>query len=143
METMKPLAAQRFRVWIVTFHDWQPLHWNESPPQATALEPADESLYTAEEAGVFVEGFNSCALGSGQSIWAVAVPVTIRYEGDASPGMPVEGHCFPLAQPATAVPFAAASAAPEAAGSGAVGLATQPLAGDDFHGFGQSPQRSR
>jgi hypothetical protein len=140
METIRHHAARRFRVWIVTFDDWQPTHWNESPPRATAVEPADDALYTADEATLFVQGFNASILGSGQPIWAVAVPVTLRYEGDASAGMPLEGHCFPLAQPAAA--GGTCSVGPSASPR-AVGLAHQPLAGDDFHGFGQSPQRSR
>jgi hypothetical protein len=52
---------------------------------------------------LFLEGFNSSMLEYDQPIWAVAVPITVRYEGDAQPGMSVRGHTFPP------VPLAAAS----------------------------------
>ena len=41
---------------------------------------------TARRARRYVEAFNRVALGGMQKVWAVAVPVTIRYEGDARPG---------------------------------------------------------
>jgi hypothetical protein len=44
---------------------------------------------------MFLEGFNSCMLEYDQPIWAVAVPITVRYEGDAEAGMNVRGYTFP------------------------------------------------
>jgi hypothetical protein len=100
METMHRGCEQRFRIWIASYSDWTPLRWNESPPRATALEPAADVLYTAAEAALFLEGFNSSILDTPQPIWAVAVPISVRYEGDAIVGMPLCGQNFPLAQPA-------------------------------------------
>ena len=97
-------SPQMFRLWIATYADWRPERWNQTPPCARALEPVEDGLYSAEEAVLFLEGFNSAMLGSRQPLWAVAVPITVRYEGDARPGMPVEGHVFPAEQPATVAP---------------------------------------
>ncbi|MBI3839591.1 MAG: hypothetical protein HY288_16850 [Planctomycetia bacterium] len=122
MESIR--SGQVFRLWIATYTDWQPMQWSDSPPTATALEAVENGLYSADEAALFLEGFNASMLEHNEPIWAVAVPITIRYEGDAQAGMPVRGHTF-----------ACDRAAP--------GAAAEPLRTDHFHGFGQSPQRSR
>jgi hypothetical protein len=44
---------------------------------------------------------NNAMLQNNDPIWAVAIPVTIRYEGDAQPGMPIQGHAFPCDVPGT------------------------------------------
>lgn len=44
---------------------------------------------------MFLEGFNGSMLEHDQPIWAVAVPIQVQYEGDAQPGMIVEGYVFP------------------------------------------------
>lgn len=75
-----------FRVWITRFEKWQPAAWDELPPRATAVEPADNSAMSAREAVRFLEGFNRTMLARLSPIWAVAVPVTIRYEGDLRVG---------------------------------------------------------
>jgi hypothetical protein len=71
-----------FRVWITRYEKWQPSAWDELPPRATAVEPADASAMSAREAVRFLEGFNRTMLTRLLPIWAVAVPVTILYEGD-------------------------------------------------------------
>jgi hypothetical protein len=83
-----------FRLWIARYERWQPGRWNDVPPQATALELVDDVAYSAAEAALFLQGFNSAILGSVRPIWAVAVPVELRYEGDARPGEPVQGFAF-------------------------------------------------
>jgi hypothetical protein len=101
-------GAPRFRLWIASYSDWQPAAWNQVPPRATAVEPVDQALCTAEEAALFLQGFNSSMLAHHEPIWAVAVPITLCYEGDAVAGSPVRGHVFPLDEP-TAPPDAPAS----------------------------------
>ena len=43
---------------------------------------------------MYVEGFNSQMLAEAKSRWAVAIPVSGRFEGDPQPGQPVSGHRF-------------------------------------------------
>src|SRR5436305_8033943 len=81
-----------FRVWIVRYERWRPAAWDELPPRATAVEPADGAAMSAREAVRFLEGFNRTMLArvenaAGESddslsVWAVAIPVSIRYDGD-------------------------------------------------------------
>ncbi len=86
-----------FRLWIVRYERWRPKTWDELPPRATAVEPADAAAMSAREAVRFLEGFNRTMLGraagasSDQSdaslrVWAVAIPVSIRYDGDLHVG---------------------------------------------------------
>ena len=75
-----------FRDWITRFEKWQPAAWDELPPRATAVEPADNSAMSAREAVRFLEGFNRTMLARPSRVWAVAAPVTIRYEGDLHVG---------------------------------------------------------
>lgn len=83
-----------FRLWIATYADWHPGCWNDAPPQATAVELVADATYSAAEARLFLEGFNSQIVSTSKPLWVVAVPVTLRYEGDASPGDRVEGYRF-------------------------------------------------
>lgn len=83
-----------FRLWIAHYDQWRPVRWNDVPPHATALELVDDAAYSASEAALFLQGFNSAILGSVRPIWAVAVPVELRYEGDARPGDSVQGFAF-------------------------------------------------
>ena len=39
-------------------------------------------------------GFNSAIAAGRESLWAVAVPVTVHLEGDPQPGSTVRGHVF-------------------------------------------------
>ena len=87
-------GGQLFRLWIATYGDWRPRQWNDTPPAAEALEPVDAAAYSAEEAAMFLEGFNSAMLASERPLWAVAVPITIRYDGDAQCGARVTGFAF-------------------------------------------------
>ncbi len=57
-----------------------------------------------------MEGFNRAVIGLDRRLWAVAVPVTVRYEGDVRPGMDVVGFAF------------AESAGEESKGATAVGV---------------------
>ncbi len=118
--------------WSGDLSDWRPSAWNQAPPRATALEPVDDGLVSADEAALFLEGFNRSMLGEcDRPIWAVAVPITVRYEGDAEVGESVQGTTFAIAD--------ADELAPDAAEAGE---SPQRKHGH-FHGLGQSPQRSR
>jgi hypothetical protein len=86
MKSVRGRPWPLFRVWITRFEKWQPAAWDELPPRATAVEPADNSAMSAREAVRFLEGFNRTMLARVAPIWAVAVPVTIRYEGDLRVG---------------------------------------------------------
>lgn len=98
-ESCEPL----FRLWIATYADWSPAHWSDSPPQARALELVEDAAYSADEAALFLEGFNSAMLELQRPIWAVAVPIVVRYEGDVQPGAAVHGFSFAADRGASAV----------------------------------------
>jgi hypothetical protein len=83
---MSETMAQQYRVWITTYEEWRPQGWRDVPPACIALEPAEEHTFTAEEAAAYVESYNQATIAQGRNRWAVAVPVTIDYEGDLSPG---------------------------------------------------------
>ncbi len=74
----------------------------------------------------FVEGFNRAMLAEPRQIWAVAVPVTVRFDGDAQPGLPIHGHAFAAED-----------------GAALLTLVSEPAPEDHVQGLGQSPQRSR
>jgi len=80
-----------FRVWIAAYGDWQPDGYRDVPVAAIALEPAEEETMSAEQASAYVEAFNRTALGGPRKIWAVALPVTLRYEGEPRPGEALKG----------------------------------------------------
>jgi len=154
MEKMTRGGPTLFRLWIAAYTDWQPMHWNQSPPRATAVEPVEDMLYTAAEAATFVESFNRSMLSADQPVWAVAVPITIRYEGDVEPGMTVEGHTFPLDQLDSGSETSSGPPAIESSrtvsssstiGSPPTQLSAAPGPNAEHHvqGFDQSPQRSR
>jgi hypothetical protein len=141
METALRVGSSRFRVWLATYDDfWQPCEWHELPPVATAFEPAADGLYNEAEAGAFVEGFNRSMLAEPRQLWAVAVPVTVRLDGDAHPGLPICGHQFTIRE-------GEASAEPEAhvvrTKASHRRSAENHSPADVVHGFDQSPQRSR
>jgi hypothetical protein len=56
------------------------------PADAIAVEPAERRSMTARRAQCYVEAFNRAARTGSQKIWAVAVPVALRYVGDPQPG---------------------------------------------------------
>jgi hypothetical protein len=74
------------RVWIVRCHDWLPCHWNDVPPEAIAVTAASDACMTPRVAAQFVEGFNREMLQCRRSLWAIAVPISVRFEKDLEPG---------------------------------------------------------
>lgn len=84
------LGGDRFRVWIARYDDWRPPGYREVPPAAVAVEPAEPETMSAEEADTYVEAFNRAALGRSAKLWAVALPVEVRYEGEPQPGQRIE-----------------------------------------------------
>jgi hypothetical protein len=79
----------RFRVWIARYEDWRPGSDRDVPPAAVAVEPAEQGTMSREEAGEYVEAFNTAALGRPGNLWAVALPVKVRYEGEPRPGQTI------------------------------------------------------
>jgi hypothetical protein len=78
-----------FRIWVVRYEQWRPGAWDELPPRAIAVEAAEAAPLSAPEAARFIEGFNGTMLTRRCRLWAIAVPVTIRYEGDLRVGQTV------------------------------------------------------
>jgi hypothetical protein len=78
--------GNRCRVWIVRYEGTPPADWHDTPAGAVAIEPAEERTMTARRASRYVEAFNRAVCHGTRKIWAVALPVAIRYEGDARPG---------------------------------------------------------
>jgi hypothetical protein len=78
-------VATRYRVWIVRYQQ-QPAAWHDVPPGAVAIEPAERGTMTGRRARQYVEAFNRAAQNGRRKIWAVALPVVIRYMGDPQPG---------------------------------------------------------
>ena len=95
----------RYRVWKVRHAtSWRPTAWDEIPPDAVAVEPAAGECLAAEEARLFLAGFNQAMLTAGPlsappdevptpsvsdpelPLWAVAVPVEVEYRGDLRRG---------------------------------------------------------
>ena len=76
----------RYRVWIASYGNRQSRDTPQVPPEATALEPAEEETMSASEAARYVEVFNRVALTARRTIRAVALPVVVRYHGDPRPG---------------------------------------------------------
>jgi hypothetical protein len=76
----------RNRVWIVRYEGRRPDQWGDMPADAIAVEPAERRTMTARQARRYVEAFNRAAQSGSRKIWAIALPVTIRYVGDPQPG---------------------------------------------------------
>jgi hypothetical protein len=87
-------SQQLFQVWIVAYENWQPAAWNDVPPRAVALEPAEPALLTAVEAAQFVAGFNQTMIEEPRNLWAVPVPVVLRQECRLVPGLSVTAGQF-------------------------------------------------
>lgn len=79
-------SRQVYRLWISRYESWAPSRWDDVPPEALALEPAIDGVYSSAQAAAFVEGFNTEMLRDAQRRWAIAIPVTVRYDGDLEPG---------------------------------------------------------
>ena len=80
------IAGTRYRVWIVRYEGLPPANWHDVPTGAVAVEPAEDGAMTRRQAHRYVEAFNRAAIGARRRVWAAAVPVTIRYNGDPQPG---------------------------------------------------------
>lgn len=78
--------SDRYRVWIVSYQSWTPQDCWDTPPNAVAMEPAQDGTMTTREAFAYVGAFNRATIARGERIWAVGLLVTTRYEGDAQPG---------------------------------------------------------
>jgi hypothetical protein len=91
MGCRKQTVEIRCRVWIVRYEGTPPTAWLDVPAGAVAIEPAEGRAMTARRARRYVEAFNRAALAGTQKVWAVALSVTIRYEGDARPGQRLHG----------------------------------------------------
>lgn len=90
MDRAKRADRRRFRVWIVRYDAWEPQNPSDHPPAAVALEPAEEGTMTARQARAYAEAFNRATLAAGRSLWALAVPVAVRYEGEPRAGQLLE-----------------------------------------------------
>ncbi len=75
-----------YRVWLCAFAQWKPDGPSDVPPSATAVQPAEDGTMSAQQAARYVESFNLKMLAQRQGFWAVAVPVSISYRGDPTPG---------------------------------------------------------
>jgi len=98
----KPRAL--FRIWVVRYGRWRPGVWSDLPPLSLAVAPAESSPLSAEEAMPFLEGFNRAMLTRRNRLWAVAVPVTILYQGDLRVGQRVSAAADKLFRPAVRMP---------------------------------------
>ena len=107
----------RYRVWIARYCDGTPQTCRDVPPDPLALEPAEEGTMSARQAARYVEAFNRAARVRRLRILAVAIPVTVSYDGEPRPGQSLADTGIGRPQP------------------------SPPTAG--CQGLGQSPQRSR
>jgi len=74
---------------MIGYRDWHPRRWSEIPATGVALKPAHDWVLTRQEADTYVETFNRRMLTRPKQLWAVAIPVTIRFEGDLREGQSV------------------------------------------------------
>ncbi len=87
-------TSRLFRLWIASYDNWRPARWNDTPPAATAVELIEDSNFSEGEARLFLEGFNAQMLTCNKQLWAVAVPIVLRCEGDSRPGELIRGYAF-------------------------------------------------
>ena len=87
---------QLVRVWIAECHDWNPTDWSDMPRKAMAVQAASDTCVSVPDAARFVEGFNQEMLRRRMTLWAIAVPITIRFEQDLTPGESVTGRGIQL-----------------------------------------------
>jgi hypothetical protein len=124
-------------VWIAQYQNWLPDRWDAVPPRFRVLEPAVAGCLSQEAAAHWLQGFNADMLAIGKNLWAVAVAVQLRYEGDLAPGQIVgerglvEERGIGSKQGGERAPDASCVSVLQA------GLHQTP------QGFCQSPQRSR
>jgi hypothetical protein len=122
--TREPL----FRVWIAGCTNWVPVRWDDVPPSASAvaLAPAEEGCLSAEMAREYLKGFNDPQLAQAKTLWAVALPIVLRYDGDAEAGQCVAGHRFASDAPSGPP----SSGPPSSGGLSAKGVAAEPFSAD-------------
>lgn len=82
----RKIVAGRYRVWIVRYESRPPDTWHGVPLGAIAVEPAERGTMSGRRARGYVEAFNRSAQRGGRKIWAVAVPVAVRYLGEPRSG---------------------------------------------------------
>jgi len=80
------VTPKRYRVWIARIAGWEPNSCGDVPPTACAIEPAENGTLSARQAARYVRAFNRVVLRGRPKVWAVAVPVAVRYDGDPVPG---------------------------------------------------------
>ena len=86
-----------YRIWKVRCPvAWEPTTWDELPPSAWAVEPAEQGAFSAEDARSYLAGFNQAMLADRQRLWALAVPVRVAYEGDLRVGDRLNAREFKL-----------------------------------------------
>jgi hypothetical protein len=73
-----------YRVWLAEYDGPRPRHASDVPHGARAVEPADGECRTAAAAEEFVDGFNRTRRND--RLWAVAVPIMIRIDGEPRRG---------------------------------------------------------
>lgn len=93
---------KRYRVWIVAYRDWMPESYRDVPPEAVAIEPAERGNMSARQAARYVEAFNRAALALRRRIWAVAILVSLRYDGEPRPGQSLADTAVDSSLPAGA-----------------------------------------
>ena len=84
------------RVWIAECYDWNPTDWSDVPRKAMAVQPASDSCVSVPDAAMFVEGFNREMLRRRTLLWAIAVPITVRFEQDLASGDLMSDRGIPL-----------------------------------------------
>lgn len=79
-------TGRLYRIWITRYEDWAPQNYLQVPSVAIAQEPAESEAMSARQAARYVEAFNRAALGRRCRLWAVALPVAVRFAGEPRPG---------------------------------------------------------
>src|SRR4051812_41455785 len=77
---------EAYPVWIVHRGDhWEPRHWSDVPEQAPVIGLAAQGHFPQAQALALVQAFNFDQFHRTEHLWAVCVPVEVRYEGDLEP----------------------------------------------------------
>jgi len=85
----KQVEKVRYRVWIVRYKGQPPARLHVRPARSIALRPAEAGTMSRREAWSYVAAFNRAARSGPGRVWAVALPVTVRYAGDPQPDRPL------------------------------------------------------